>query len=261
MSRLTWSCSSPPAMLLCWDHSSCTTYLFSIPPASPAESLSSLAQAHTGVEGAIGAALLFGYLAFNGLTSTLQERLFGKNDNSTDPFGPKSPVLNQMIWTNVWSSAIALVVAAGSHAATAGSVLPSLRLLVTSPALAGDVLLLSAANTVGVIILINTIASFGALQASLIMSVRQFASILCNATLLGTAHEIGLEGWCGVGWVAAGAWIQVFGPEYVTPIKDTGESDDEKEYPALSPHSVVSPLLPQQEDALPRPIKPRVAQA
>ncbi len=207
---------------------SCATYLFSVPTAPDVST--DATPARTALEGALGAVLLCGYLAFDGLTSTFQERMFGKNDDSADPFGPSSPVLNQMIWTNVWSSAIALVVAIGSHWA-AGSVVPSLRLLVTSSALGWDVLLLSAASTFGVILLLNTIASFGALQASLIMSIRQFVSIVANATLLGTSSSVSPEGWCGIGWVASGVWIKIFGSKARTA---TIVLDHDKEYAALN---------------------------
>lgn len=119
-----------------------------------------------------------GYLFFDGLVSTTQERVFGKNPSSSDPFGPESPVLDQMvrlphlgagdetraltflsqIWTNTFAGAIAVVVALLSNAT--GTLLPNLELLLTSPALLWDVLVFSAASALGLIVLLNTIASF-----------------------------------------------------------------------------------------------------
>lgn len=216
------------------------------------------AETRTLLEGGIGGILLCGYLAFDGLTSTFQERMFGKNENSSDPFGPKSPVLNQMIWTNVWSSAIALAVSFASQAAT-GSVLPNLELALSSPALGWDILLLSAASTFGVIILLNTIASFGALQASLIMSIRQFVSIVCNAAVFDTSASVGLEGWCGVGWVGAGVWIKMFGPRDVQG--EVVRFDQEKEYSVLESSGIDSPPLSPTSHAARSAPAPRSARA
>ena len=45
----------------------------------------------------MGALLLCGYLFFDGLTSTTQERMFGKAKSSDEPFSSSSPVLDQMV--------------------------------------------------------------------------------------------------------------------------------------------------------------------
>jgi hypothetical protein len=62
------------------------------------------------------------------------------------------------IWTNLFAGLIALGVALLSNAT--GSLMPNLRLLLTSPALIWDVLVFSGASALGLIILLNTIASF-----------------------------------------------------------------------------------------------------
>lgn len=49
------------------------------------------------LNGLAGACSLVGYLFFDGLTSTTQEKVFGKNPSPSDPFGPDSPVLDQMV--------------------------------------------------------------------------------------------------------------------------------------------------------------------
>lgn len=170
--------------------------------------------------GILGAAYLVGYLFFDGLVSTTQERVFGKNPSSSDPFGPESPVLDQMIWTNVFSASIAVAASVASTAV--GDFWPNVKLLLTSPSLIWDVSVLSAASALGLIVLLNTIASFvsgspasppkwrkrlttraatqGALSSSLIMTVRQFLSILINAGIFGNFASVSLLGWTGVFW-------------------------------------------------------------
>ncbi|SCZ98367.1 BZ3500_MvSof-1268-A1-R1_Chr3-2g06323 [Microbotryum saponariae] len=206
----------------------CATYLFSQPP-NP-KHLSTSTDQHSAWNGFIGALFLTAYLFFDGMVSTTQEKVFGRNPSS-DPFGAESPVLDQMvssdpsarkrsltvvadcafacskIWTNVFAGGIALLVALLSS--TTGSLLPNLVLLMTSPALVWDILTFSAASAIGLIILLNTIASFGALTSSLIMTIRQFLSILINAGLFGNFGAVSIEGWCGVGWVASGIWIKI----------------------------------------------------
>jgi hypothetical protein len=126
------------------------------------------------MDGLLGGALLLGYLSLDGLTSTTQEKLFGRNPNPSKPFADGSPVLDQMFWTNLASSGISLIgcILAGS------STVASLKLMLLSPALLADVLLLSATAATGLVVLLNTIAAYGALMSSTIMTVRQFLSIL-----------------------------------------------------------------------------------
>jgi len=185
----------------------CGTYLFSAPPASSHHAAAAAAEAGSAWNGVLGAAFLLGYLFFDGLVSTTQERVFGKNPSSSDPFGPESPVLDQMIWTNVFSCAIAMSTALLSNAT--GSFAPNLNLLLTSPALLWDVCIFSSASALGLIVLLNTIASFGALTSSLIMTIRQFLSILINAYAFGQFGAVGIDGWVGVGWVSSGIWIKM----------------------------------------------------
>ena len=156
------------------ERTSCGTYLLAQPP----KALHAAAIAHeaTFASGLAGTLFLLGYLFFDGLVSTTQERVFGKNPKSSDPFGPESPVLDQMvrcppslapiaranprtqIWTNTFAAGIALVSALLSN--VSGTLLPNLRLLLATPALMWDACLLSAASAVGLILLLNTISSF-----------------------------------------------------------------------------------------------------
>ncbi|GAA5884592.1 hypothetical protein JCM3774_004797 [Rhodotorula dairenensis] len=186
----------------------CATYLFAAPPSahgSHAKAVSS--DNESAIAAILGAAFLLGYLFFDGLVSTTQERVFGKNPSSSDPFGPDSPVLDQMIWTNVFACLIAVAASVASSAV--GDFAPNIRLLLTSPALVWDVCVFSAASALGLIVLLNTIASFGALTSSLIMTIRQFLSILINAGIFGNFASVSMLGWTGVFWVASGIWIKI----------------------------------------------------
>ncbi|GAA5889635.1 hypothetical protein JCM16303_004448 [Sporobolomyces ruberrimus] len=156
----------------------CACYLFStpsIPHGNPATVLSGSEPDKTVIDGLLGTAFLLGYLFFDGLVSTTQEKVFGKNPASSDPFGPASPVLDQMIWTNLFAGMIALGVslasiATGSFWNTTGSFWNNLSLLLTDVNLLWDVCIFSAASAGGLIVLLNCIASFGALTSSLIMT-------------------------------------------------------------------------------------------
>lgn len=185
----------------------CATYLFSTPPAPSHHAVDAATTDQPWFGAAVGALLLCGYLFFDGLVSTTQERVFGKNPTSSDPFGPDSPVLDQMIWTNIFAGLIALLTAL----ATIGteSFWTNLGLLLTSAKLMWDVCVFSAASALGLIILLNTIASFGALTSSLIMTIRQFLSILINAGVFGNFFNVSVIGWMGVFWVASGIYIKM----------------------------------------------------
>ncbi|KAI5477180.1 hypothetical protein MNV49_006624 [Pseudohyphozyma bogoriensis] len=154
----------------------------------------------------VGGFFLACYLFFDGLTSTSQEKFFGKSSSSTDPFGPESSVLPQMLFVNLFASIIAL----GGIAIDAynGTFVPSVALLLENRQLQLDVLGLSATAAVGLVILLNTISSFGALTSAFLMTVRQFFSILLNAGIFRHVSAVGLSGWLGVGWVASGVYIK-----------------------------------------------------
>lgn len=132
----------------------CGTYLFSQAPRTPLAAV--VDEAETFWAGIAGGLFLVGYLAFDGLTSTTQERVFGRNPTTTNPFGPESPVLDQMVWVNLFAGAIAAASAVVTIAA--GSFSANLRLLLSTPALMWDVTLFSMTSAIGLIVLLNTIA-------------------------------------------------------------------------------------------------------
>ncbi|KAM0753575.1 UAA transporter [Meredithblackwellia eburnea MCA 4105] len=185
----------------------CGTYLFSQPPRTSSHHSSASTGEGTSLEAFLGALCLSAYLFFDGLVSTTQERVFGKNPKVADPFGPDSPVLDQMIWTNIFAILIGLVTSIVGTAT--GNVTHDLYMLFTTPALVWDVCAFSAASAIGLAVLLNTIASFDALTASLIMTVRQFLSIVLNAGVYGNFSSVGIVGWVGVAWVASGVYIKM----------------------------------------------------
>lgn len=155
----------------------------------------------------VGALALIGYLFFDSFTSTTQERYFGRTSTSTDPFASDSSVLPQMVYVNVFSSIFSLIGVLTSF--NQGTVPSSIHLLLHDRTLQFDVLALSASAAFGLVILLNSIASFGALTTSLMMTVRQFLGILLNAGVFSHFSTVGLEGWTGVGWVASGVYIKM----------------------------------------------------
>lgn len=133
----------------------CGTYLFSQAP--PTHKVH-VVVADAGWWGNIaGALFLMGYLAFDGLTSTTQERVFGRNTSaSNDPFAADSPVLDQMIWVNLFAGIIAATSAL--FTIPAGGLGPNLHLLWISNDLKWDVTIFSMGSALGLIVLLNTIA-------------------------------------------------------------------------------------------------------
>ncbi|GAA5833709.1 hypothetical protein JCM11251_003210 [Rhodosporidiobolus azoricus] len=244
----------------------CATYLFASPPARlSAHGAVGVTEGQVWLDGAVGACLLLGYLFFDGLVSTTQEKVFGKNPAPSDPFGPESPVLDQMIWTNVFACLIAVLASIASTAT--GGFWKNFELLLTSSRLLWDVCVFSAASAVGLIILLNTIASFGALTSSLIMTVRQFLSILINAGLFGNFASSTMVGWTGVFWVASGIWIKVNRsydqPEQLNVVfSNSDESNrmlDEKESQLGNPVFETRTYSPESSDRLKRALKQYIA--
>lgn len=114
-------------------------------------------------------------------------------------------ILALQVWVNLFASVISAIGAAVSFPLS----IHSLGLILTNWRLAADILILSATAAVGLIVLLNTIAAFGALTSSTIMTVRQFLSILLNAGVFGNFASVGTQGWLGVGWVASGIYIKM----------------------------------------------------
>lgn len=192
------------------------TYLFSNTFAGKASTSEST------YEAIIGTLLLGFYLFFDGLTSTTQEKLFSKGNNDSDPFGAKSTVFEQMIYISLCSAIISVV--GGLFTNQDGH---NLGLLLSSRELAGDILVFCLVSSVGLIGLLSTINSYGALFSSTIMTLRQFGSILINYSLFANSARISEFGWLGILWVAAGVFIKM-DSRFDEPRKTIHKFDEEK---------------------------------
>lgn len=131
--------------------------------------------------------------------------------------------MSLQVWVNLFASLISAIGAALSFPLT----IHSIGLMLTEWGLLCDILLLSATAAIGLIVLLNTIAAFGALTSSTIMTVRQFLSILLNAGVFGNFASVGTQGWLGVGWVASGIYIKMDSSwDPPKPTKDAHSKDD-----------------------------------
>lgn len=70
-------------------------------------------------------------------------------------------------------------------------------------------MMLSLTATCGLLLLFHVIAVHGALIAGLIMTLRQFVSVVCNAVWFGSNMNNSPLGWATIGVVAAGVWIKM----------------------------------------------------
>lgn len=78
-----------------------------------------------------------------------------------------------------------------------------------SPVLQFHIMMLSLTATCGLLLLFHVIAVHGALIAGLIMTLRQFVSVVCNAVWFGSNMNTSPLGWATIGVVAAGVWIKM----------------------------------------------------
>lgn len=151
----------------------CALYLLSSTSGQPSSGPSQPKDASIASPPIVPIFLLSGYLLFDGLTSTTQEKLLRKAAKGTSPLTPGGPVLEQMVYVNLLSAVVSLLTASQQMSKMSGSV----DLLLKTPHLQRDVLLLSATATIGQLVLFDTIAKFGALSLAMIMTCRQFVSV------------------------------------------------------------------------------------
>lgn len=129
----------------------------------------------------IGLVLMLGYLAFDGFTSTFQEKLFA---------GYSMSIYNQMLYVNLCSSIMATMFLASS-----GKMMESIAFAVKYPAFLQDMLGLSGSAVSGQFAITYTIKEFGALLYATIMTVRQFLSVFISNIVFG--HGMNYKQWLG----------------------------------------------------------------
>jgi adenosine 3'-phospho 5'-phosphosulfate transporter B2 len=119
-----------------------------------------------------GVGLMIGYLAADGFTSTVQEKMFR---------GFSMTTYNQVLFTSLCSTALS------SFGLLSSGQLPgALSFLTRHPDAFGNVLTLSFAASIGSLVISHTIKTFGALVFATIMTTRQFLSILLSSFVFGS---------------------------------------------------------------------------
>jgi adenosine 3'-phospho 5'-phosphosulfate transporter B2 len=113
-----------------------------------------------------GFVLLLAFLGLDGLTSTMQEKLFKEHTTSK---------YNQMMYVNMFSSIVSLVTLL-----IAGDLLPALSFCTEHPAFAVDALVLSGSAVSAQFFIYSQVKEFGALVYAATMNVRQVFSIMVS---------------------------------------------------------------------------------
>ncbi|GBF97259.1 drug metabolite transporter [Raphidocelis subcapitata] len=118
-----------------------------------------------------GVGLMGGYLFADGYTSTFQQAMFKGHSMST---------YNQVLWT-----ALCSIVLSSFGLISSGQVGGTIRFLIAHPEAAFSIFLLSTAASCGSLFISYTIKTFGALTFAVIMTTRQFLSILLSSFFFG----------------------------------------------------------------------------
>jgi len=109
---------------------------------------------------------LLAFLCLDGLTSTMQEKLFKEH---------KTSKYNQMMYVNGLSAFVSLCTLIST-----GTLFPALGFLFTEPQFAVDATLLSASAVGGQFFIYSQVKEFGALVFAATMNVRQVVSIIAS---------------------------------------------------------------------------------
>lgn len=137
-----------------------------------------------------GVMLMVGYLAFDGFTSTFQDKLFK---------GYQMTIFNQIMYVQAFSAGFSTL-----GLISAGQFGDAISFVMRHPSALGSILTLSAAATIGQLFISHTIKTYGALLFATVMTTRQFISILLSCILF--AHPLSLGQWAGT--------VTVFGALY-----------------------------------------------
>jgi len=133
-----------------------TEFLMTGPTTSPGDTGSSMK----------GFIWLLAFLGLDGLTSTMQEKLFKEH---------KTSKYNQMMYVNGLSAFVSLCTLIST-----GTLFPALGFLFTEPQFAVDATLLSASAVGGQFFIYSQVKEFGALVFAATMNVRQVVSIIAS---------------------------------------------------------------------------------
>jgi adenosine 3'-phospho 5'-phosphosulfate transporter B2 len=150
-----------------------------------------------------GVLLMVGYLAFDGFTSTFQDKLFK---------GYQMTIFNQIMYVQAFSAGFSTL-----GLLSAGQFGDAISFVMRHPDALGSILTLSAAATVGQLFISHTIKTYGALLFATVMTTRQFISILLSCILF--AHPLSAGQWAGT--------VTVFGALYYKTLTKKTESSGE----------------------------------
>jgi len=113
-----------------------------------------------------GFLLLGAFLLLDGLTSTLQEKMFKEH---------KTSKYNQMLYINLLSACVSVITLLGT-----GSFFPALAFTVEHPSFLADAALLSGSAVASQFFIYSQVKEFGALVFAATMNVRQVCSIIVS---------------------------------------------------------------------------------
>jgi adenosine 3'-phospho 5'-phosphosulfate transporter B2 len=125
-----------------------------------------------------GFVFLLAFLALDGLTSTMQEKVFKEY---------KTSKYNQMLYVNMFSAGVSLVTLV-----TTGTLGPALSFAANYPELVWDTSLLSVSAVASQFFIYSQVKEFGALVFAATMNVRQVTSIIVSYVTYGH-HITGLQ--------------------------------------------------------------------
>ncbi|KAL6074710.1 Adenosine 3'-phospho 5'-phosphosulfate transporter 1 [Balamuthia mandrillaris] len=128
-----------------------------------------------------GLFLMAGYLFSDSFTSVIQEKLFKDFSVST---------WSQMLWDNICSAVISMIALLLS-----GTFFSAFQFAMTYPQLMFDALLLSFFAFTGKAAIYYTIKEFGSLIFSIVMTTRQFASMVLSSLIF--LHPLTMYQWLG----------------------------------------------------------------
>jgi adenosine 3'-phospho 5'-phosphosulfate transporter B2 len=137
---------------------------------------------------------MFGYLSFDGFTSTFQDKLFK---------GYQMSIYNQIMYVQAFSAGFSTL-----GLITAGQLGPALSFVMRHPQALTSMITLSVAATIGQLFISHTIKTYGALLFATVMTTRQFISILLSCLLF--VHPLSAWQWVGTGIVFGSLYYKTF---------------------------------------------------
>lgn len=143
----------------------------------------------------VGLVLLSVFIVFDGLTSTVQDKLFTSFEMHS---------VNQLLYVSCWSALLS-----GSYLLTTGQLRPALAFVARHPDSLQLMLLQSIVSVTIQLFISFTIKEYGALTFALVMVTRQFMSILFSCWIF--KHSLSAFQWLGCLLVVAGLYQRATG--------------------------------------------------